>query len=254
MKDTFVYTKVTKGMEKVSTSRDKGGLGLINIKERIQAIHALEYLQANKRLPETDNVLFEVGLHQKTIYGTVVAKGANAPQTKELIILLIKNINNINQYTATHKIVKPKNIQDILFPKNKINYFTEIYIPLEPKLVSINYLVLHNLLPIRGGSECKLCKGIEYELKHILFECTALTRVRRHVQTWLSTFNINNFNRETIIEMKNIKDLPNYIISLYKATVWKNRSLAQLREVNEQAVINSLDSTLRFYITHILKE
>ena len=54
--------------------------------------------------------------------------------------------------------------------------------------------------------------------------------------------------------MKNIKDLPNYIISLYKATVWKNRSLAQLREVNEQAVINSLDSTLRFYITHILKE
>ena len=70
----------------------------------------------------------------------------------------------------------------------------------------------------------------------------------------LSTFNINNFNRETIIEMKNIKDLPNYIISLYKATVWKNRSLAQLREVNEQAVINSLDSTLRFYITHILKE
>ena len=184
----------------------------------------------------------------------MVAKGANAPQTKELIILLLKNINKINQYTVTHKIVKPKNIQDILFPKNKINYFTEIYIPLEPKLVSINYLVLHNLLPIRGGSECKLCKGIEYELKHILFECTALTRVRRHVQNWLSTFNINNFNRETIIEMKNIKDLPNYIISVYKATVWKNRGLAQLREVNEQAVINSLDSTLRFYITHILKE
>ena len=87
-----------------------------------------------------------------------------------------------------------------------------------------------------------------------MFECTALTRVRRHMQNWLSTFNINNFNRETIIEMKNIKDLPNIIISLYKATVWKNRGLAQLREVNEQAVINSLDSTLRFYITHILKE
>ena len=54
-------------MEKVSTSRDKGGLGLINIKERIQAIHALKYLQANKRLPETDNVLFEVGLHLVSI-------------------------------------------------------------------------------------------------------------------------------------------------------------------------------------------
>ena len=54
--------------------------------------------------------------------------------------------------------------------------------------------------------------------------------------------------------MRNIKDLPNYIISLYKATVWKNRGLAQLRDINEQAVINSLDSTLHFYRTHILKE
>ena len=54
--------------------------------------------------------------------------------------------------------------------------------------------------------------------------------------------------------MKNIKDLPNYIISLYKVTVWKNRGLAQLRDINEQAVINGLDSTLRFYITYILKE
>ena len=53
--------------------------------------------------------------------------------------------------------------------------------------------------------------------------------------------------------MKNIKDLPNYIISLYKAAVWKSRRLAQFRDINEQAVINSLDSTLRFYIKHILK-
>ena len=53
--------------------------------------------------------------------------------------------------------------------------------------------------------------------------------------------------------MKNIKDLPNYI-SLYKDTVWKNRSQAHLRDINEEAVLNSLDSNLRFYITHILKE
>ena len=64
---------------------------------------------------------------------------------------------------------------------------------------------------------------------------------------------VDNFNRETTIEMKNIKDLPNYIISLYKAAVWKNRGLAQLRDINEQAVINSLDSALPFYIKHILK-
>ena len=54
--------------------------------------------------------------------------------------------------------------------------------------------------------------------------------------------------------MKNIKYLPDYIISLYKDIVWKNRGLAQLRDINEQAVINRLDSNLRFNITHILKE
>ena len=105
-------------MEKFSTSSYRGGLGLINVKERIQAIQALEYLQANQQHPETDNVSFEVRLHQKTLYRTVVVKGANTPQTKEVINLLLKDINKINQYTATHKTVKPKNIQDILFPKN----------------------------------------------------------------------------------------------------------------------------------------
>ena len=98
----------------------------------------LKYLQANQQVPETDNLLFEVWLHQKTLYGTVVVKGANAHQTNEIINLLLKDINKVNQYTKTHKIVKPKNIQDILFPKNKVNYFTEIYIPLEPK-IGFNY-------------------------------------------------------------------------------------------------------------------
>ena len=61
-------------MEKVSTSRDRGGLGLINIKERIQAIQALEYLQANQQLPETDNVLSEVGCIKKHYTGRWLSK------------------------------------------------------------------------------------------------------------------------------------------------------------------------------------
>ena len=204
----------------------------MNIKERIQA---------NQQCLETNNVLFEVGLHQKTLYRTVVIKGANARQTKEIINLLLKDIKkSINTQ------------QHIKFPKNKNNSFTEIYIPLESKLVSINYLVLHNLLPIRGGSECKLCSGhgIEYNTKHIFVECTAVTLVRRHVQDWLSNFNVNNFNHETIYEMKNIKDLPNY--EAYTRTLFgKKRRHAQFKDINEQAVINSLDSNLRFYITHL---
>ena len=33
--------------------------------------------------------------------------------------------------------------------------------------------------------------------------------------------------------MTNIKDLPNYVMSLYKDAVYKNRRLAQLRDINE---------------------
>ena len=93
----------------------------------------------------------------------------NAPQTKAIIKLLLKDINEIKQYTAAHSNIKLKNFQDILFSKSKINYFTEICTSLEPQLVLINLLVFHNLLPIRDGSECKLCRGVEYNIKHIMF-------------------------------------------------------------------------------------
>ena len=54
--------------------------------------------------------------------------------------------------------------------------------------------------------------------------------------------NIKDFNCEIIIETTDIKDVPNCIISLYKDT-W---CLLQSRDrnINEQAVINSLDSFL----------
>ena len=58
-------------LEKVSKRREEGRLGLINVKERIQAIQALEFLKAYMQKPETDNLLFEVGWRQKALYGRV---------------------------------------------------------------------------------------------------------------------------------------------------------------------------------------
>ena len=85
-------------MGKVSTSRDRGGLGRINIKERIQSIQVLEYLKADQQILERNNMLLEVELHLKSLYGTVVVKGANEPQTKEIIKLILKDkINKIKQ-------------------------------------------------------------------------------------------------------------------------------------------------------------
>ena len=44
-----------------------------------------------------------------------------------------------------------------------------------------------------------------------------------YIQRCLQQIGVNNFNQFNIIEMTGMKDMPNYIISLYKDTVWKNR-------------------------------
>ena len=62
-------------LEKVSKRREEGGLSHINVKERIQAIQALEFLKADMQKPETDNLLFEVGWKQKALYGRMFDGG-----------------------------------------------------------------------------------------------------------------------------------------------------------------------------------
>ena len=65
----------------------------------------------------------------------------------------------------------------------------------------------------------------------------------------------DNFNRQTLIEMTEVDALQNNVISNYKDIILKNRKLAQRYDVkiNEQAIINSLNYNIRFYINHIAK-
>ena len=57
-------------VEKVSNTKDEGGLGLINLTERLQAIKILELLNAASQKPESDNIIYEIGIKQMAIYGT----------------------------------------------------------------------------------------------------------------------------------------------------------------------------------------
>ena len=63
----------------------------------------------------------------------------------------------------------------------------------------------------------------------------------------LNIFTVGNTGVMTCLGQGGLRSLSasNYI-SLYKDTVWKNRGLTQLRDINEQAVINSLDSIFTF--------
>ena len=74
---------------------------------------------------------------------------------------------------------------------------------------------------------------------------------------WLEIAGIDqdNFNRHTRIEMTEVDALQNNVISNYKDNILKNRKLAQRYDVkmNEQAIINSLNYNIRFYINYIAK-
>ena len=47
------------------------------------------------------------------------------------------------------------------------------------------------------------------------------------IRGWLSNFNIQDSNHETLSEITNVKDVPNYIMSEYKDTSWNNTRLVQ---------------------------
>ena len=70
-----------------------------------------------------------------------------------------------------------------------------------------------------------------------------------------SYYNKGNFNKRTLIEITEVDALQNNVISNCKDIILKNRKLAQLHDVkiNEQAIINSLNYNIRFYINHIAK-
>ena len=101
-------------VEKMSKTKDEGGLGLINLTERLQAIKILELLNAASQRPESDNIIDEIGIKQMAIYGTNYV-GSKAEETNDIIKLLEKNIDEINKFRIRHKTRKPKDIQKIIF-------------------------------------------------------------------------------------------------------------------------------------------
>ena len=221
--------------------------------ENFNAKQAVEYLKADTQMPESDNLVFEVGTMQKRLYGADF-KRAKTSETKPELLLLLYHIDKINTFKKSHKYFKSKDLQGIIYPKEKITYFKEIYQADEPKLISINYLMLHGLLSFRGNTKCYLCKKYEESLDHLLFHCPFLTRCRELVRGWLEQLGVQDFNKHNIIEMSGVPPgIVNYFISIYKDIIWKNRNIAQLRDVSEVPIYNTLEDSASFYIKFIFK-
>ena len=107
-------------IEHVSRKKDEGGLELIDLAERIKTLKIQAILNAGDQSPESDNIIYEVGTQQITIYDrTFTGARIEIPKAKtnEYIKLIKKSKEKLTNYKRRKKITK--DIQDIIFPKQK---------------------------------------------------------------------------------------------------------------------------------------
>ena len=109
-------------LEHVSKHTNEGGIGLINPTERIRCIKLMEYLNAKRQMPETDDLVYKVGTMQNLLYGTDFKRAKSSERNPELF-LLIWNLNKITNFKASHKYFKPKDLQNIIFSNTEITFF-----------------------------------------------------------------------------------------------------------------------------------
>ena len=201
-----------------------------------------------------------MGTQDKVLYDQSFSgpkKENNSAKEKEIIKILIDKKEDLKNYKKRHQVTKTKDIQNILFPKEKRHYFKEIFYAKEPKLISINYQTVHDLLPITN-SPCYFCNTQNESIKHIFLNCDYLKNVRQIIKTKLQAYNID-FNRDTIIDMKDINtDISAQIINQYKYVTWSYRNKAKRakkkKEIPKAAnicIIQKIEKELDFYKQHV---
>ena len=70
----------------------------------------MEFLNTASQKPESDNIIYEIGIKQKAIYGSNYVE-SQAEGTNDIIKLLEKNIDEITKFRIRHETTKPKDIQ-----------------------------------------------------------------------------------------------------------------------------------------------
>ena len=166
--------------EKVAREREAGGLGLINIEERIKAIKARDLIEIEEEIIEKDDLFYELGTKQHIVAGRI----STGPKTeimrkdlKHIIKDVEKNQEDIVNYRTRKKKIKTSDIHKILYPKEKTLIPNTIFIPENPKSISINYLVAYEILPVHSSMTCKFCRTEKESINHLLLECNGLLNV-----------------------------------------------------------------------------
>ena len=96
---------------------------------------------------------------------------------KHIIKDIEKSQEDIVNYRTRKKKIKTSDIHKILYPKEKTLIPNTIFIPENPKSISINYVVAYEILPVHSSMTCKFCRTEKESINHLLLECNGLLNV-----------------------------------------------------------------------------
>ena len=116
-----------------------------------------------REIDPTQNLMllqYMVGTNDKKIYNTKFdgpKLAINTDHERSLLNLIVESEEALKNSKTRHKEYITKDLQRIIFPKEKRHYFGETFNAKEPKSVSVNYLFVYGLLLIRNNT-CYFCK------------------------------------------------------------------------------------------------
>ena len=213
--------------DRVTGAKKHGGLGLVDIEERITTIKARELLEAADQTTEKDDLLYETSVKEKVITGKT-STGPKAEQIRKdiqpLITKIEKHSEEIKNYKKKRKKIRTKDLQNIIYPKEKTTASKNIFILQEPKTQAINYIIAHQLLPTHNNMKCKFCSIEPESINHLFLECSNISNIRLMMKEFLEAAD-SAFDKHRVLRIENITNIPEAIaISKYKELIWNTRN------------------------------
>ena len=98
--------------------------------ERIDSLKIKQILEADTQIPETDNIIYTIGTKDKIIYDRKISgpkKEKNTEEEERLIKKMVENEINLKNYKKRHKQYRTKDIQNIIYPKEKRYYCKDLF-------------------------------------------------------------------------------------------------------------------------------
>ena len=234
----------------LATSKEQGGLGLIDLEKRIKSIKikSLQFLMTGKRTKEHDILIYWAGSFNKTLgnINIIGPKCENCTYDYGITIkLMAKHRDALKEIQA----MKIKDIQQAIFIKqNTTPEYIDIYSGKYSKFISLNFQIATDILKTAtklnlNNRACIFCKERGETIYHLFFECKKLKEIRKEMIKITHIIRLDNqkMTWNYVVNMKNMIYKIEYAsISIYKMVIWnKATSIRWGNEINDTKMLKN---------------